>query len=181
VKAMAIFGSGQDLKDLYKGYDAFSSVDVGAGLITPDIYASPSYTKKKTKSIMLGTLAEIAYGGADHDPTPLALPIKLVSQYNMIQALNLHYVPYRVRVNILKLVLKMNAARIKSNLSIMIDLQTILKMIPEAQYIIRNYKQVLIALPSDMGSVPLVGWEEAIKQPSRYENHWRLIKEGKLK
>jgi hypothetical protein len=99
----------------------------------------------------------------------------------MIQALNLHYVPYRVRVNILKLILKMNASRIKSNLPIMIDLQTILKMIPEAQYIIRNYKQVLIALPSDMGSVPLVGWEEAIKQPSRYENHWRLIKEGKLK
>lgn len=178
---MALFGNGKDLQDIYQGYDAFNDVAVGAGLFNPDIYATPAYSKKKTKSILIGTLAEIVYGGADYDPMPLALPIKLVSQYNMVQAINLHYVPYKIRVNILKLVLKMNTARIKSNLPIIVDLPTLTKMIPEVQYIIRNYKQVLIGLPGNSGSIPLVEWEEAIKKPSKYENHWKLIKEGKIK
>jgi hypothetical protein len=175
--ALIISGANKELAELYSGYD---SAKVGAGLLQPDVYKTPAYNKKKVKTILLGTLAEISYGGAEHDQSPLILPFLVETQYNTLLAFNLHYVPYTVRRNILKVILDMNYARIKSNLPIIVDYHSVVKVVPQAQYIVRRYKQVLVSLGSNGGSIPLSEWDKVIKGTSKWQGHWKMIKEGKV-
>lgn len=168
-------------KELLQAYDGYDTAKVGAGLMTPDIYATPSYAKKKIKTILLGTLTEIVYSGFEHDRTPLMLPFRLEGAYNTLLAINLHYLPYEMRRNVIKFVLDTNAARIKSNLPIIIDYNSLVRVVPAVRYAIRRYKQVLIGLGADGGSLPLTEWANAIKVKSKWENHWRDIKDGKAK
>jgi hypothetical protein len=167
--------------ELIQAYDGYDSAKVGAGLLTPDIYATPSYSKKKIKTILMGTLTEISYGGAEHDRTPLMLPFRVEGNYGTLMAFNLHYLPYNARKNLIKFVLESNVARIKSNLPILIDYSSLVRMIPQAKYVVRRYKQVLIGLGADGGSIPLSEWDSAIKVKSKWENHWKDIKDGKAK
>lgn len=167
--------------ELLQAYDGYDSTKVGAGLLEPSIYATPSYSKKKIKTILMGTLTEISYAGHEHDRTPLMLPFRVEGQYGTLMAFNFHYVPYSVRRNIVKFILDTNAARIKSNLPIIVDYQSLVRAIPQSKYIVRRYKQVLIGLGSDGGSIPLSEWDTAIKVKSKWENHWKDIKDGKVK
>ena len=171
----------KDLKDLYANYTGFDAVKVGAGLANPDIYATKAYSKTKVKDLLLGVLAKVNYIAHQYDPQPLILPIKHESAYNTILAMNLHYVGLRQRTNILKVLLDANNARIKSNLPIMVDIETITRMIPESKYIIRRYKQILIGMGQDGGSIPLTEWENVIQEKSKWESHWRDVKTGRIK
>lgn len=160
---------GDDYANMYNGYD---SQAVGLGLIQPNIYATPSYQKKKISNLVIGGISRIVYAGMEHDPQPLVLSLFYEARYATILGLNLHYVPQKVRQAILKFVLDSNAARIRSNQPIMIDWHSLKRAVPYVQYITRRYKQVGIHVRE---TIPLVEWPEAIKDKSGWETHYRTL------
>lgn len=166
--------------ELLAAYDGYDSSRVGPGLQT-DLYRSPAYAKKKIKIILLGTITEFSYGGHDHDSFPLAIPFRVEGAYNTLLSINLNYLPYKARKAVVDYILKSNAARIKSNLPIIVDYDSLKRVVPPVQYVIRRYKQVLVSLGADGGSLPLTEWYDAIKKDSKWNNHWQAIKEGKVK
>lgn len=176
---MALLGTSIS-KEVVDSYDGFDVTNIGAGLLNPDIYKTKGYSKKKIKKLLIGTLAECSYAGADHDHSPLIIPLGTEPQYGTIIALNLHYVPLQIRRNILKVILESNKARISANQPIMIDWQSLKRSVPEVQYITRRYKQVLLGYGADGGSIPLAEWGEVIKERSKWESHYKLIQEGKV-
>jgi hypothetical protein len=166
-------------KEVLDSYDGFDITNIGPGLINPDIYKTPAYSKKKIKKLLIGTLASVVYGGAEHDRTPLIIPIHEEFAYQTVLAINMNYLPVQLRMNIARFILETNKARIASNLPIMIDYQSLKRAVPEVQYVIRRYKQVLLGYGGDGGSIPLSDWGTALKQRSRWENHYRVIMEGR--
>lgn len=159
---------GQDLADLYSGFDI---KDVGIG--TSGTYANTNYAKKKTDKLLIGGLSNLLYIGFEHDKEPLALTMAHESAYNTVLAYNLHYVPLQTRQNIIKAVLQMNKARIQSNQPLIVDYHSLKSMIPESQYIVRRYK---VTGTRVLSAIPLSDWDKAIRQRSGWENHWRLLK-----
>lgn len=166
---------GKELLDVYDGYQ---DVKVGAGT-DPGMYATPAYAKKKIQTLLLGNLTKVVYSGYDHKMDPLIIPMVLEPSYNTIMGISLSYVPLRTRQNIIKFILESNAARIKSNLPLIIDYPSIKRMIPESQFIVRRYKTVLLRVEE---SFRLTDWDNAIKEEGdAWANHWRAIKDGKIK
>lgn len=161
-------GLGKEYLDAYDGYD---SQQVGIGLMQPDVYKTPGYSKKKIQSLAIGLLSSIVYSGYEHDQNPLILPILHESQYNTILAINLRYIPLLHRKAVMKFILESNAARIKSNQSIMIDYHSLKKSVPSIQYAVRRYKQVGIRVNEtyQLNEIP-----QAINKRSRWENHYKL-------
>lgn len=156
--------------DILAAYDNYDKEAVGAGLMT-GMYASPQYQNKKIKSLGIGLVSQLrSYGGADHDPSPLIIPYYFSSAYGAVYSFNLHYAPEQVRRNIVKVILDMNAARIKANQPMMIDYHSVIRAVPEAQGMVRLYKMPLINLDE---TYPLVETPEAIKGHSRWQNHYR--------
>lgn len=157
--------------DYLKAYDGYDRQKVGIGLQT-GTYASSAYAKKKIQNLAIGLLSECAYSGFDVDPTPLILPIAYESAYNTILALNLHYVPQQYRRAIMKFILDSNAARIKSNQSMMVDWHALKRAIPIVQYITRRYKTIGIRVRETfaLNDIP-----KAITQTSPYSNHYRNL------
>ena len=174
---MALLGTSLS-KEVIDAYDGFDVTNIGAGLLNPDIYKTKGYSKKKIKKLLIGTLANVSYGGAEHDQSPMIIPIAQEPAYNTILALNLHYVPTRVRMNIAKFILESNKARIMSNQPLMIDWSSLKRAIPEVQYIIRRYKQVLVGYGADGGSIPLAEWGEALRVRSKWEGHYKVLMES---
>jgi hypothetical protein len=163
----------KDYLDMYSGYD---QQKVGLGVIEPNIYASPSYQKKKIKNLVIGGISEVRYSGFEHDPNPLILTMGYNPNYNVAVVLNLNYCPAVMKKAILKFVLDTNAARIKSNLPIMVDYQSLKRAVPDVQYIVRYYKIVGVNV---LETIPLVEWPEVIKTRSKWNNHYQMIKEGR--
>lgn len=169
---MAVISNAVD-RDTLELYQGFDQQQVGLGLINPDIYATPDYSKRKIQKLGIGILTEAVYSGFDHDPNPLMLPLTHEPAYNTILAYNLNYVPRNIRQAILKFVIDSNANRIRANQPILIDYQSLKRAIPASQYIIRRYKQVGIR---PIESFSLVEWPEVIKRRSKWEGHYRKLK-----
>lgn len=165
----------KDTLELYSGYDQQA---VGLGIINPNIYATPEYARKKVGNLVLGGISEIVYSGFEHDREPMFLCAGYIQQYNAVVGYNLHYCPPKMRSAILKFVLDSNAARIRSNQPIMIDYHALKRAIPDSQYIYRMLKIVGIRV---IETIPLVEWPEVVKDRSKWEGHYRMIKEGKAR
>lgn len=157
----------QDYIDMYSGY---SQQQVGLGLITPNIYATQAYQKKKISNIVLGGISRVVYSGMEHDLRPLILTMAYEPQYATILAYNLHYIPPPFRQAILKFVLDSNVARIQSNQPLMVDYYAMKRAIPESQYIVRRYKVVGLNVRE---TIQLVEWPTIIKETSGWELHYR--------
>mgnify|MGYP006136807815 CR=1 FL=1 len=157
---------GKDYLDMYQNYN---QQQVGLGMIDPNIYATPSYQKKKIQNLVLGGISRIVYAGMEHDKEPLILTMVYESPYNTVLAYNLHYVPMAIRKNILKYVLDTNAARIKSNQPIIVDYHALKRAVPQSQYIVRRYKIVGINVRE---TIQLNEWPEILKEKSKWESHY---------
>lgn len=159
-------------KELLATYDGYDPAKVGIGLMQPDIYKTPNYSKKKIQTLMLGSLSKIIYSGFEHDREPLILPFYVENAYNTVMAFNLRYLPVPLRKAVAKFVLESNVARIKSNLPMIIDYHAVRRAVPEAAYVVRRYKQVGIRVED---TIPLVEWANAIREPSKWQNHYKLF------
>lgn len=161
--------------EMYKGYDQRA---VGLGVINPNAYASPSYQKKKIKNMLIGGISKIRYAGMEHDTQPLVMTIAYEPAYATLIGFNLHYVPTPIRLAIMKFVLDSNAARIRANQPIIIDYRAMKRAVPQSRYIVRRYKAVGIHLEE---TIPLTEWPAVAKEASKWEGHFKLIQEGKVK
>lgn len=167
--ATVLQGLSPDLISMYSGFSQ-NQQEVGAGLIAPNIYATPDYAERKIRSIPIGGVSDIIYSAADYDPTPTVLVIAFEPAYQTIIGLNLRYVPQRDRQAILKFVIDSNRARILSNQPMLIDWASLSRAVPRVKYITRRYKIVLVGLRK---TYPLVEWPNVVKESSPYESHWR--------
>lgn len=158
-------------KDYLDAYDGYDHQQVGLGLQTGN-YASPAYAKKKIKNLAIGLLSEISYAGFEHDNSPKIIPIAYESPYQTILGYNTNYVPLQIRQAIVKFILDSNAARIRSNQSMIVDYHALKRAVPISQYIIRRYKTVGINV---IETFPLAELPNAIKGQSRWENHYRVL------
>lgn len=158
---------GQDYADMYSGYN---QQKVGAGLITPDIYSTPEYSKKKIKNLVMGGISEVVYSGFETDRSPKLLSFAYETKFNTVLAFNLNYVPPNIRKNILKFVLDSNAARIKSNQPIIINYDSLKRAVPQVQGIVRRYKVVLLR-PTK--TYQLNEWPEVAKQRSKWQDIYK--------
>lgn len=152
--------------ELYQGFD---SLTVGPGT-DPDMYASDSYAKSKTKQLYIGSLADLLYSGADHDLMPTALVLSHISQWNVVLSVNIHYLNNRLRLAVIRYVLESNKNRIRDNLPIMIDWHSLKRNFPQVAGATRMYKLPLINVRQ---VYVLNEWEEQAKKPSRWDNHYK--------
>lgn len=160
------------LKDYLDAYDGYDSHQVGIGLITPNIYATPSYQKTKIQNLAIGLISEITYSGSEHDRMPLIVPIVHESAYNTILAYNLHYVPEVYRRAIMRFILMSNDARIRNNQPLMIDYHALKRAVPVSQYIVRRYKLVGINV---IETHQLVRTPEVIAGSNRWDSHFKVL------
>jgi len=156
-------------EEMYTGFD---SKEVGAGTINPNIYSNPDYAKKKTSTLLIGGLSQISYGGWEHDTAPLILTMHYVAAYNVLLAMNLHYVPEKIRHQIVQYILKTNKNRIKSNQPIIIDYNNMKRAIPVTSAIVRMYKLPLIRV---IETYPLQAWGVAIDGKSKWDSHFKKL------
>lgn len=161
--------------DYLSAYDGYDEQEVGLGLISPNIYATPSYQSRKIENLAIGLISDIRYAGFEHDPQPLILPYAFESRYQTILCLNLHYVPEAYRRAIMKFILDSNKLRIMNNQSMMVDFQALKRAVPVAQYIVRRMKNVGIRVNE---TFPLSRIPEAISGTNRWQSHYRTIMEG---
>ncbi|WGH49903.1 hypothetical protein [Alishewanella phage vB_AspM_Slickus01] len=154
----------KDLLDMYDGYDA---TQVGLGVQEPSIYATPSYTKKKIQKMILGGISDISYAGYDLDRQPVVLIMGYEPAYNTVIGLNLRYITPIYRRKILKYVLDSNVARIKSNTPIMINYDSLVRLVPQIKGIIRRYKIIGVRVEK---TYQLNEWPEIIKMKSPHSN-----------
>ena len=159
----------QDAMDMYDGFD---STSVGIGMQNPNIYATPEYQKKKIQKLVIGGISRIVYSGYDQDPEPLCLSMMLEGQYNTILALNLHYVPPPIRKNILKFIMQANAPRIKANLPLIVNYESLKRAVPQIKGIVRRYKIVGIRV---VETYKLAEWPKLIQENSKYENVYKTV------
>jgi predicted nuclease with RNAse H fold len=73
----------------------------------------------------------------------------------------------------MKFVLDSNAARIKSNQSMMIDWHGLRRAVPTVQYITRRYKAVGVNV---VETHPLNQVPDVIKGQSNWQNHYKTLK-----
>lgn len=161
-----------DLIAMYTGYDQNRQA-VGAGLINPNIYATPEYQEKKINSVIIGGISKVVYSAFDTDPMPTVLVVGFEPAYQTILGINLRYIPQRTRQAILKFVIDSNQARIRANQPLVIDWRSLSRVVPDVQYITRRYKVVLLGVRE---TVPLVEWPNIITERSPYENHYQTLK-----
>lgn len=160
----------KDLLDMYDGYDM---TKVGLGMQDPNIYATRNYQKKKIQSMVLGGISDISYSGYEHDRTPLVLVMAFEPQYNTVIGLNLRYIPSLIRKKVLKYVLQANAARIKGNTPIIINYESLKKLVPQVQGIVRRYKIIGIRVEK---TYQLNEWPDTLAIKSPFENFYKMSK-----
>lgn len=163
---MAIIKNHTD-NELISLYDGFDSTMVGIGTHNPDIYKTAGYSAKKSQSIYIGGMSKIRYIGYDLDPEPTVLVIKLLPQYASILAINTRYMPVKLRESVISFILKTNMARIKSNLPIIIDYDTLSRAVPDIKNVVRMYKTVGIKVEE---TIPLREWGAVVKERSPFEH-----------
>lgn len=149
---------------MYSGYDIQK---VGLGMQNPNIYATPSYQKKKIQNLIVGGISKFVYAAYNDDPMPVCLVLGYEPAYNTVIGLNLNYAPPATRRKILKFVLDANVARIKSNVPMMIDWHSIKRIAPEVMGMTRRYKIIGIRV---MDTFQLNEWPEVIKLRSNFQH-----------
>ena len=159
-------------------YDGYNQQAVGLGLIDPNIYASPEYQKKKINNLAIGLLSSIRYAGFEHDPNPDVIPIMYETAYNTVIGFSLRYATPKLRTAVMKYILDTNAARIKSNLPILIDYRSIKRAIPDCQYLVRRYKVTGIAIKE---TYPLSEWPAIAKKATPFDGFYLKYKNGQAK
>lgn len=157
----------KDWEEVYKGFD---TKEVGVGTIDPNIYSNENYRKLKTQKLLIGGINRIAYAGFEHDASPLILTMAYVPTYNVILSYNLHYVPHKIRKQMIEFVIKTNRNRIKNNQPIIVDYHTMKRAIPASSKIVRMYKVQAIRV---IETFPLDAWGIAIKENSKWERHYK--------
>lgn len=152
-------------------------IQIGAGVQTdPSIYARDSYRKSKINSLAIGLVSSIVYSAYEHDPTPNILVLDHVPQYACVLGLNLRYLPPSKRKDIISFVLESNRQRIKTKQPMVVDYQTIKSAIPETQYIVRLYKQILIGLRK---TYTLSELPQVITESSPFQTHFAELKNAR--
>lgn len=163
----------KDFKQIYDGYDdtmgAHTLMNVGIGTDDRQIYATPAYQKGKRSTLIYGALNSIIYSGMEHDKEPLILPFYYEPQYNTVMAYNLHYIPPRMRAQMLDFIIRMNIGNIKHRLPLVIDYHAVKRAFPWSQTIVRRYKRTGIAV---LSAHPIVEWQDLIKKSNRWQNWW---------
>lgn len=162
-------------KDYLDAYDGYDQQKVGLGLLEPNIYASPEYQKKKIQNMALGLITECRYSGFENDPNPKVLAIAYETSYNTVIGYNLNYATPKLRQAMLKFILDSNAARIKSNLPIMIDYYAVKRAFPDSQYLVRRYKIVGLSVKE---TYKIVEWPTVIKEKTPYDGYYLKFKNG---
>jgi hypothetical protein len=157
----------KELIDLYSGFD---ETMVGIGTANPDIYKTPGYSKKKIQSIYIGGMSKIRYIGYELDPQPTILVLGFEQNYQSLLCVQLRYMNQKLRKAVIDFVLKTNLARIKSNLPIMVDYESLKKVVPQIKNVIRRYKIVGIKVEE---TVPLNEWYDVAKESSPFEYVWK--------
>jgi hypothetical protein len=165
-------------KDYLDAYDGYNQQAVGLGMLNPNIYATPSYQKKKVNNLAIGLISSIVYGGAEHDPTPDVLIIGYETAYNTVIGFSLRYATPKLRAAIMKFVLDSNAARIKGNQPIMIDYHSMKRAVPDCQYIVRRYKVVGISVRE---TYPLSEWPAIAKKTTPFDGFFMRFKDGRAR
>jgi hypothetical protein len=160
--------SGTEYAKAYDGYSGYSTQAVGLGTV-PGMYASPSYAARKTDTLLIGIPSKIQYAAFDVDPTPMAVPIQYISQYNMLLSINLRYAPSKIRQQIMSYILQSNDARIRSNQSIIIDWHGLARAVPSVRYMTRNYKTPGIRV---IESYNLADLPQVLNQRSPFESQF---------
>ncbi len=157
-------------EEYFQTYRGFNTLNVGAGT-DPDMYASPAYAASKVQELYIGAMADLYYAGFEHDPNPLAITLRHVSIYNCVLVCNLHYIPVRDRIAVIRYVLESNRNRIRDGLPIMVDWHALKRAVPKVSGATRLYKLPLIRV-SEL--VPLMEWEDKAKTTSnRWSNHYK--------
>lgn len=159
---------GKDLLDMYDGFD---STKVGIGMMNPNIYATQAYQKKKIQNMIIGGVSDVIYSGHEHDRFPKILTVAYEPQYNTVIGVNLNYLPPDYRKNVLKFILETNKARIKSNVPLVINFDSLRKIVPQVNGAIRRYKVVGIRVNK---TYQLNEWPEIVNESSKWQNHWKL-------
>lgn len=166
-----------DPSAIYLGYERGDLTDIGAGILNPNIYATPQYAKKKVDSIPpSGGLFTGIYAGFDNDPNPTILTIKQEFQYNTILGINIRYMDSASRKAMFKIILDSNAARIESQSSLIVDWHMLARQMPNViPYVTRRYKLQLTRINdrTDKGLVPLVEWPNMVDINSPYDGYYK--------
>jgi hypothetical protein len=157
----------KELMDLYNGFDVKT---VGIGSINPDIYKTPGYSKKKIQSMYIGGVSKIRYIGYELDPQPTVLVMGFEPGYQTLICIQLRYMNQKLRKAVIDFVLKTNLARIKSNLPIIVDYESLKKFVPQIKNVIRRYKVVGIKVEE---TIPLNEWYNVAKEPSPFDYVWK--------
>ena len=162
-----------DFLDMYVGFNA---IDGGLGSISPNIYASDAYRKKKVSKILIGTINRIVYIGFEHDVRPLVLIMAYEPKYHTIIGFNLSYLPEVYRRAILKLVLKSNKTRIKKQNPLIVNYSMIKRAIPASVGAVRRYKVIGVRV---LDTYRLSEWDETIQYKSKWQNMYKDKKKAK--
>lgn len=157
----------KELLDLYSGFDV---TKVGIGMANPDIYKTAGYSKKKVQSIYIGGMSKIRYIGYELDPQPTVLVLGLETNYQTLLCINTRYLSERMRAAVVDFIFKTNVSRIKSNLPIMIDYESLKRVVPQIKNVIRRYKIVGVKVEE---TIPLAEWAEVIKESSPFDYVWK--------
>lgn len=152
-------------------YGETDTMKVGVGTDEKN-YSNKAYAKKKTTDIMMGTINRLSYLGYELDKEPLVLVSWYNPAYNVIEGVNINYLPVAIRRNLVKYVKKTNALRIKAGKPLLIDYHDLKKAIPEIQGAWRRYK--VIATKGEQ-IVRLDEWESVLTESTKYKNHYKFI------
>jgi len=165
-----------DASQLYRGYDG-NLVQIGAGILNPNIYATPEYAATKVENINpSGALATCVYASFNTDPTPTILTLQHEVAYNTILGINIRYMDSPTRKALFKYILDSNAARIQSKASLIVSWDALNRQFPNViPYVTRRYKLQLLRLnqQTDRGLVPLVEWPEMVDIDSPFEGFYK--------
>lgn len=161
----------------YAGYSNDDLAKIGAGVINPNIYATPEYAESKTQTISpSGALATCVYGSFDVDPNPVILTIKQEFQYNTILAVNIRYMDVPTRKALFKYVIDSNKARIQSQQTMLVTYDGLARNFPNVvPYVVRRYKQQILRVndSTDKGIVPLVEWPNMVNLNSPFDGKYK--------
>lgn len=150
-------------------YGRDSEGRVGLGVDTSN-YANRSYANKKTTDIVIGTINRLLYLGYEVDREPLVLVSWFNASYQVIEGVNVNYLPVAIRRRLLDYVKRTNRLRIKSGKPIMIDYHQLKTAIPEIQGAWRRYK--LLATRNEE-IVKFADWDKVITESTKYQNHYK--------
>ena len=166
----------------YAGYNNDDLAKIGAGVLNPNIYATPEYAESKTQVISpSGALATCVYGSFDLDPNPVILTIKQEFQYNTILAVNIRYMDIPTRKALFKFVIDSNRARIQSQQTLLVTYDSLARKFSNVvPYVTRRYKQQILRVndSTDKGIVPLVEWPNMVDLKSPFEGKYKEFARG---